>query len=162
MIRDFEHIATVVGEVGSLEELRQTTILIDAADYIETRILRGHEPLLPALGGLPFSLGTMVQGDLAQFAQYNIEPCFIFNGIDLRRPADPFQQRRMGTVVNEKAWSLYERHKPEESVMQFKDSREPVYLRLGILNGALTHYSLCPTGGSFPPRTVLYLRYVFL
>jgi hypothetical protein len=125
MIRDFDHFYNTVLEISELKELGGCHVVIDAADYLETRLLRSPsmEPLLPALGGLPFRMKTLILDDLKKFAEYDIVPTFIFNGIDLRRPEDPFQQRQVGAAVNAEAWVLYDNHKAEESVLRFKESR---------------------------------------
>ena len=127
MIRDFEAWNSTLGEASQLEELRGVNVAIDAADYLSTRILnhtRGKEPLVPALGGLPLGLQVHVEEDLAKFASYNINPLFIFGGLDLVKQEDPFRQRRDGAQINAHAWSLYDNHQAEESVAKFGESSE--------------------------------------
>ncbi|KAF2705855.1 PIN domain-like protein [Pleomassaria siparia CBS 279.74] len=125
MIRDFENWNTSLGEASSLEDLKGTNVAIDAADYINTRIFghpRAKEPLVPALGGLPLGLTPHIEEDLQKFASYQINPLFIFPGLDLVKQEDPFRQRREGAQVNAHAWSLYDGHQAEESVAKFGES----------------------------------------
>ena len=125
MIRDFENWNTNLGEASQLEELRGMRVAIEAADYLNTRILnhpRAKEPLVPALGGLPLGLKPRIEEDLRKFASYQIQPFFVFSGLDLAKQEDPFRQRREGATVNANAWGLYDGHQAEESVAKFGES----------------------------------------
>ncbi|KAF2786765.1 hypothetical protein K505DRAFT_138790 [Melanomma pulvis-pyrius CBS 109.77] len=125
MIRDFENWNTTLGEASQLEELRGVNVAIDAADYLNTRILnhpRAKEPLVPALGGLPLGLTPHIEDDLHKFESLQIKPFFVFSGLDLVKQEDPFHQRREGSIVNAHAWSLYDGHQAEESVAKFGES----------------------------------------
>jgi hypothetical protein len=126
MIRDFETWNSNIGERADLHELRGSRVAIEAAHYLKTRILNppeGPEPLVPALGGLPLGLKRHVDDDLNQFAKYQIEPFFVFSGLDLARPENPFRERQEGAVVNANAWSMYDSHEAQQSVMRFGESR---------------------------------------
>lgn len=125
MLRDFEHFDYAVGELGMLQELKGLRVAVDASHYLETRVLSSnYEPLVCALGGLPFGFRSRVELDLAYFSKYEIEPVFIFSGIDISRPGDPFRQRQQGVEVNQEAWGLYNRHQANDSVHKFKESRK--------------------------------------
>ena len=118
-------------EAGALQELHNNTIGIEAAHYIETRILypdQGNEPLVPALGGLPLGLKERVDADLGRFRAYKIEPIFVFSGLDLTRPEDPFRQRKDGAIRNANAWNLYAAHDAQQSVVEFGRSRQDTFL----------------------------------
>ncbi|KAF2649271.1 PIN domain-like protein [Lophiostoma macrostomum CBS 122681] len=126
MIRDFETWTSSIGENSDLNELRGTRVAIEAAHYLKTRILNppeGPEPLVPALGGLPLGLTRHVNDDLARFASFQIEPLFVFSGLDLARPDNPFRGREEGALVNANAWSMYDNHEAQQSVMRFGESR---------------------------------------
>lgn len=102
-------------------------IAIEAADYLNSRILknpRATEPLVPALGGVHLALKKNIVEDLEQFANYQIQPLFVFSGLDLTRPEDPFRQRAEGATVNTSAWDLYERHEATSSVVKFGESSQ--------------------------------------
>lgn len=127
MIRDFENWYNNIGEAAQLDELRGLRVAIEAADYIQTRILRHHralEPLLPALGGLPLGLKPHIEEDLAKWATYQIQPFFVFSGLDLAKPTDPFHQKSEGASMNASAWGLYDAHQAEQSVHEFGKSSQ--------------------------------------
>lgn len=124
MIRDFEHWNSTLGDASSLEELKGTRVGIEAADYLHNKHLQYTEPLVNALGGVPLSLESRVEADLNEFARWQIEPYFIFSGLDLAKQEDPFQQRQRGIAVNEAAWERYNQHQPEQAVNKFRESSE--------------------------------------
>ena len=128
MVRDFDNWVRAAVDVSSLEELRGTRVGIEAADYVNTRIIRNprvKEPLVPALGGLPLAMKVHIEEDLHRFAAFGIEPFFVFSGLDLARPEDPFRERQIGAAVNTAAWALYDIHEAEQSVLKFGESSEP-------------------------------------
>ena len=156
MIRDFEHWNSSLGEAASLDEFRGVNVAIDAADYLNTRVLhhpRAKEPLVPALGGLPLAFAVHIEEDLQKFASYQITPLFVFGGLDLVKQEDPFRQRRDGALVNAHAWSLYDSHEAEASVAKFGESSKVLYLLK--CKYMLKPRSIRHTGGSVP-RTSVY------
>ncbi|RMZ71139.1 xpg i-region [Pyrenophora seminiperda CCB06] len=125
MIRDFVQWTATIVEQGDLGELRGTRVGIDAADYLNQRILnhpRAKEPLVPALGGLPLALTLHVEDDLATLRNFEIEPYFIFSGLDLTKQGNPFGQKTAEATVNADAWNLYDNHQAEASVAKFGES----------------------------------------
>ncbi|PSN65990.1 hypothetical protein BS50DRAFT_403090 [Corynespora cassiicola Philippines] len=128
-IRDFENWNTTLSETSNLEEFKGLRVGIDAADYLNSRILnhpRAKEPLVPALGGLPLGLREHLEADLKKFAHYHIEPFFVFTGLDISKQDDPFVHRQEGADVNRTAWALYDAHQAEQSVAKFGESSEPL------------------------------------
>ena len=126
MIRDAQIWLNTIGEVSALDELKGTRVGVEAAHYLEHRILhhaRASEPLLPALGGLPLGLWKHVEEDLDRFAQAGVKPLFVFSGIDVAQLGDPFHARQAGAAVNATAWHLYDSHEAEKSVQKFGESR---------------------------------------
>ncbi|KAF2251844.1 hypothetical protein BU26DRAFT_246001 [Trematosphaeria pertusa] len=125
MIRDFETWNNVLGEASQLEELRGLRVGIEAAEYLKNRILnhpRAKEPLVPALGGLHLAFRPHIEEDLNKFASYQIQPFFVFSGLDLAQQDDPFRQRQEGAAAIAAAWSLYDSHDAEQSVVRFGES----------------------------------------
>ena len=125
MIRDFVQWTASFGETGDLEELRNCRIGIEAAEYLSQRILkhpRAREPLIPALGGLPLALEQHIQEDLHVFRSLEIEPYFVFRGLDITKQNDPFSQKGSEATVNADAWTLYDNHEAEASVAKFGES----------------------------------------
>jgi hypothetical protein len=175
MIRDFEHWHSTIGEAGALKELQGTRVAIEAADYLYTRILHPitgtAEPLLPALGGAPLALRVYVERDLRSFAEYGIEPLFVFPGLDLAKPEDPFQKRERGAAINTEAWTIYASADPQEAVNKFGESSK-CQTRGTVADAETTQpmfnqrtsfdpskkYSLKTTSISSSPRTAHYPR----
>lgn len=125
MLRDFDSWNSNLGEVSPLEELSGCAIAIEAADYISTRILnhpQWKEPLLPALGGLPFGMKRHVESDIERFKTYKIQPIFIFSGLDFGKKEDVFRQSQEAAVTNANAWDLYNHHEAEKAVAMFGES----------------------------------------
>lgn len=125
MIRDFEQWNANIGELSELKELSGCRVGIDAADYLNTRILnhpRAKEPLVPALGGLPLALEQHVEADLQEFKKLDIEPRFVFSGLDITVQDEPFRQKQDEAAVNANAWNLYDSHQAEASVAKFGES----------------------------------------
>ncbi|KAF2126461.1 PIN domain-like protein [Dothidotthia symphoricarpi CBS 119687] len=126
MIRDFEAWNANFEELGDLHELNGCRVGIEAADYLNHRILnhpRAKEPLVPALGGLPLALKQHIEEDLDTFASLQIEPRFVFSGIDIAKPDDPFRQKQMEAATNAEAWNLYDNHQAEPAVDKFGQSK---------------------------------------
>ncbi|KAF3037246.1 hypothetical protein E8E12_006634 [Didymella heteroderae] len=125
MIRDFEAWNANIGELSELQELSGCKVAIEAAHYLQHRILshpRAREPLVPALGGLPLGMKQWIEEDLNTFESLQIEPWFVFSGLDIARPDDPFQQKQREAGVNTLAWNLYDSNQAEASVAKFGES----------------------------------------
>jgi len=155
MIRDFETWSSTYGEASQLEELQGTRVGIEAAHYLDHRIMRhgsNKEPLVPALGGLPLGFRAYVETDLDAFAAFQLQPLFVFSGLDIAKQDDPFRRRQEGAIVNNQAWGLYDNHEAEKSVQKFGESRTSTYPPLpSPSNGRATADHRQPT--SFP-RTI--------
>jgi hypothetical protein len=126
MIRDFQTWNNTIGEASPLEDLRGLRVGIEAAHYLDHRLLnrpRISEPLVPALGGLPLGFWQHIEEDLSKFAQLQVEPFFVFSGLDIAKQDDPFRSRQEGASVNANAWHLYDSHEAEKSVQKFGQSR---------------------------------------
>ncbi|KAH6642344.1 temperature dependent protein affecting M2 dsRNA replication-domain-containing protein [Boeremia exigua] len=125
MIRDFEAWNANIGELSELQELGGCRVAIEAAHYLQHRILshpRAREPLVPALGGLPLGMKQYIEEDLNTFESLQIEPWFVFSGLDITKPDDPFQQKQREAGVNTVAWNLYDSNQAEASVAKFGES----------------------------------------
>lgn len=125
MIRDFVQWTAAFSETGELEQLRGCRVGIEAAEYLNQRILnhpRAKEPLVPALGGLPLALAQHIEEDLAAFRSFEIEPYFVFSGLDITKQGNPFGHKTAEATVNADAWNLYDSHQAEASVARFGES----------------------------------------
>ncbi|KAF2646027.1 hypothetical protein P280DRAFT_282 [Massarina eburnea CBS 473.64] len=126
MIRDFELWNNTLGEASRIEELRGLRVGIEAANYLQHRILNhphAKEPLVTALGGIPLGFRPHIEQDLKKFADFGIEPFFVFSGLDITKQDNPFRQRQEGAQANEQAWALYDSHEATKSVLKFGQSR---------------------------------------
>jgi hypothetical protein len=127
MVVDFEqwNASPGIGELAGLEELSGYRVGVEAADYLANRILnspRAKEPLVPALGGLPLALQQHIEEDLNVFQSLDIEPWFVFSGLDITKHDEPFRQKQEEAAVNANAWNLYDNHQAEASVAKFGES----------------------------------------
>lgn len=110
-----------LGSVLPLEQLRNRRLGIEAEDYINNLVLNPptREPLLPALGGLPFSLEETVKNHISILKEHGIEPYFVFSGLNYNIQEDRLQAlvQAIPTITN--AWELYGQSQPDEAVNQF-------------------------------------------
>ncbi|KAK3703429.1 hypothetical protein LTR37_014419 [Vermiconidia calcicola] len=123
-----------------LEQFRDRRIGIDAEDYLHSLLFAGNrEPLLPALGGQPFTLKKRVGEDLEGFRAAGIEPVFVFNGLDLAckdRISILNEGKKASTILND-AWNIYDQGKGEEAVNAF--GRACIYKSYHISRSLRTH-----------------------
>lgn len=107
----------------TLAEFKGATVAIHAEDYLQTLLTSSatREPLLPALGGLPFGLEKHVDNDLKNFEDAGIKPFFFFDGLDSayreRHTISRESQKAVG-ILNE-AWRLYDNGEGDEAVKNF-------------------------------------------
>ncbi|OAL46646.1 PIN domain-like protein [Pyrenochaeta sp. DS3sAY3a] len=118
--------ADSLSDASGLEQLSGCRVGIEAADYLSKRILNhltAKEPLVPALGGLPLALKLHIEADLTALKSLDIEPWFVFSGLDITKHDDPFRQKQDEAAVNANAWNLYDSHQAEASVGKFGESK---------------------------------------
>lgn len=127
MITGFEEWAASAQliETGSFDQLKDRILGIEAEDYID-RILTSaptKEPLLPALGGLPFSLETIIEGHLSALEKASIKPLFVFSGLQFNGGRERKLQSSVQYAKNVgAAWDLYNASNPERAVSEFGNS----------------------------------------
>jgi len=111
---------------GPIEQLKDKRVVIDAEDFLETILTSQatREPLLPALGGLPFALRKHVDAYLANLKEAQITPTFIFNGLDLacKDRATISRDSRQAARSLDEAWNLYSQSRADEAVAEFGKS----------------------------------------
>ena len=115
---------------ASLDQIKGSVIGIDAEDYLQSFSVQRREPLLPALGGLPFSLDTRVDDDVRNLREAGIEPIFIFNGLELAckdRASVLKESRKMASILSD-AWTIYDLGKGEEAVNMFGRASKRIIL----------------------------------
>lgn len=122
MIHNFNEWAAELVETSRLDELSGNVVAIEAADFLSQRVFsdpKKREPLLPAIGGLPFALKHHVEEDLHVFRSHNITPFFVFHGLEFGKKHKIFQASDEAARTNAEAWDLYDRHKAEDAVKTF-------------------------------------------
>lgn len=125
MISTQDDWAANLAEHSKLDELSGFSVAIDAADHL-TRLLNDpqwKEPLLPALGGLPFSMKRLVLDDLQRWKNHNITPLFVFNGLDFGKRDRSFRASDDASRVTAEAWELYNQSEAERAVQTFGEAR---------------------------------------
>ena len=93
MITQFAEWSAGLAEQAPLSSIANTTVGIEAAEYLtrlsDFKLPAGQnsgvqpEPLLPALGGLPFSLSRVINHQLDAWQRHGIKPVFVFSGLNL-------------------------------------------------------------------------------
>ncbi|TKA73403.1 hypothetical protein B0A55_04286 [Friedmanniomyces simplex] len=108
---------------GKIEQFRKSCIAFDAEDYLDTLLTAAlsREPLLPALGGLPFALQKHVDDDLQRFRDAEIKPVFVFNGLQAasKDGAMVAREAKRAAKVLDDAWSIYDQGRGEDAVNAF-------------------------------------------
>lgn len=110
-----------VNHVLPLEQLRNHRLGIDAEDYVNNLVSNPptREPLLPALGGLPFSLKETVKNHLAILENHGIQPYFVFSGLNYSGQEDKLQAMLKAAKTVNNAWDQYGQSQPENAVNEF-------------------------------------------
>lgn len=116
---------------GPLGQLKDKRVIIDAEAFVDNLLTSPstREPLLPALGGLPFALKKHVDSHIAGFRDQSITPTFVFPGIDLgcRDRASIARESRAAAQSLNEAWNLYSQSKADEAVAEFGKSCKPTF-----------------------------------
>ncbi|KAK7540334.1 PIN domain-like protein [Phyllosticta citricarpa] len=114
-----------LAEHSKIDELAGYNVAIDAADYLNRLLNDPHfkESLLPALGGLPFSMKRCVNEDLARWKSANISPFFVFSGLTVGKKDDKlFFASDEASLKTENAWELYNQGEAERAVATFGEA----------------------------------------
>lgn len=105
------------------EGCRDKELGIEAEDYLNTLLTNSQtrEPLLPALGGLPFALKEHIDKDLDHFRQSGIIPTFVFNGLELgcRDRKTISKESQKAAQILDQAWSVYDQGRGDDAVVAF-------------------------------------------
>jgi hypothetical protein len=108
---------------GDVAEFRDATVGFDAEDYLNSLLnnVSTREPLLPALGGLPFALRQHVDRDLSNLEDAGIKALFMFNGLDIacRDRKSIMRESQKATKTLDEAWSVYDLGRGDDAVVAF-------------------------------------------
>ncbi|KAK9432702.1 temperature dependent protein affecting M2 dsRNA replication-domain-containing protein [Lipomyces doorenjongii] len=107
--------------------LKDTVLGIDAEYFFLQQLSPPgkKEPLLHALGGLPFSLKSCLEAFLHGLKGAGIKPVFVFKGIQLYRNERPFARPDLRQQKRAEAWEAYDKAKGETAVNIFNEI-EPI------------------------------------
>lgn len=130
MITQFAEWSAGLAESAPLSTIANSTVGIEAAEYLnriqEFKLAAGQnagiqpEPLLPALGGLPFSLSRVVSHQLDAWERHGIKPVFVFSGLNLLK--DDFTASEQAVRKLNEAWRHYDGNNAVAAVEAFKSS----------------------------------------
>lgn len=110
-----------LGNSDSFEELNERRLGIEAEDFIANILTTSptKEPLLPALGGLPFALEETITNHVSTLRKYGCQPYFIFSGVNYNAQEEKLQTASRATKSIANAWELYGASEPERAVAEF-------------------------------------------
>lgn len=105
-----------------IQNLSGLSIGIDATTYLKTftETDKAKEPLVGAIGGLPFTVAATIREQLERLKQVNITPVFVFNGLTLPSNEQPFSKIDDGVMLRSKAWEQYEQGNGAEALDAFR------------------------------------------
>ncbi|EME86477.1 uncharacterized protein MYCFIDRAFT_115349, partial [Pseudocercospora fijiensis CIRAD86] len=125
MSHEFKEWAASKGLIqkSHISDFEDATIGFDAEAFINNLLSNTstREPLLPALGGLPFALTQHIDAELARFREAKITPWFVFNGIEMA-PRDRktlLKEAQKAVKVLETAWEVYDQGRGDDAVANF-------------------------------------------
>ena len=102
--------------------LKDTAIGIDADSYLRKLLVSLNEPLVSALGGFPYSLGSMLMRDVRDFRDAGIKPLFVFSGLDVAPTEKPFSAKDDSALLRTRGWDLYDGGRATEAVDAFSQA----------------------------------------
>jgi hypothetical protein len=140
MLQNFDDLYASFAEIARFDTLAQSLqtgpklkdcfIGIEAAEYLNNLhkfqipgIQRPiKEALLPAMGGMPFGLKSVIKTTLDIWRAAKIRPVFVFSGMDLVTNEKSFSASEAAVRANTQAWSLYDNGRADEAVEAFSNS----------------------------------------
>lgn len=112
-----------------ISQFEDAVIGYDAEDFVNVLLAQDgtREPLLPALGGLPFALKAHIDRELENIQKFTKKkPLFMFNGIDLalhdRKTISKESDRAVRIL--EEAWRVYDNGDGDAAVRAFEKACE--------------------------------------
>ena len=106
--------------MARIEDIKGYTVAVEATWYLQ-RMLEVHsEPLLSALGGLPYGLSCEIEADLDNWKAHGVTPMFVFDGLYIIGQEDmALRIAKEASRRSDKAWESYQNAKTEQ---QLKDA----------------------------------------
>jgi hypothetical protein len=131
MINTFAEWSAHLAEHANMSHLRGAAVGFDAAEYLD-RLEKYNIPdlarpvkeaLLPALGGVPFGLKSIIRSTIAAFRHNGIKPIFVFSGLDVGKKEPLTTPASESAHVISNAWSLYDNLDADGAVEHFRQAR---------------------------------------
>ncbi|KAK9462683.1 temperature dependent protein affecting M2 dsRNA replication-domain-containing protein [Lipomyces oligophaga] len=106
-----------------LSALKGSTIGIDVEHFYKQLMTTAKikEPLPNALGGVQFSLKSMIISCIDTLREAEITPIFIFNGVSLPSEEKPFSKPDASNQMRLRAWEAYDGAHGDEAVNIFNE-----------------------------------------
>lgn len=108
--------------VFPLDAIKDAAIGVDASHYLTLKLNReytAHEPLLGALGGLPFGLKHAIETELRELKAHQISLVFVFNGLDFGRSDYAARSSEAARLAHRTSWDFYDQGNADEVVKAF-------------------------------------------
>jgi len=104
-----------------LADLKHGVIGVEATSYLQRMINElAHEPLVVALGGIPFGLKKQIEVELDRWKDYNITPLFVFDGQSIVGKNEiTMRDSKLALSKTQKAWDIYAEGQPAQAVTAF-------------------------------------------
>lgn len=133
MIHDYKAYIANHAETNTLDELADRVLAIEASFFLryhfENKDGTAIEGLVPALGGIPYSLRSYIEHDLNVLQEANVKLLVVFEGLDAGKKFAPFEASNSAVERCEQAWKFYEdgdvtRLDGQQAVRRFEESGE--------------------------------------
>jgi hypothetical protein len=122
MLGEFDEWGSGLTEVAQLDILSNSRIAIEAAHYLSRLVTKptNTEPLLAALGGVPFRMKGEILDELKTLQSLNITPIFVFSGLHVGKKTGSTRASEQLSNYCSEAWTHYDAHDPEGALSKFK------------------------------------------
>ena len=122
IVRYFEETTSHRVQTLPLAVLKGFVLGIEAEFYIQRLLTLHKEPLVPALGGVPFALQTHIEDELDKLASEGVTPLFVFSGMSIVNKNAADLALEESNSINARGWELYDRGEAENIVATFERS----------------------------------------
>lgn len=105
-----------------LDSIKDAAIGVDASHYLTLKLNRentAHEPLLGALGGLPFGLKHAIELELRDLKAHKISLVFVFNGLEFGKTEYTARSSEAARLAHRTSWDFYDQGNADEVVKAF-------------------------------------------
>ncbi|CAO3607556.1 unnamed protein product [Cunninghamella blakesleeana] len=104
-------------ETVAVSQLKGLRLGINGSYWLRKIMLK--EPALAAIGGAPIALQQCIEKELEAFKNNNIQPVFVFPGLNIVRKSKPFSTEDTRPGNRASAWELYEKGRVETAMNNF-------------------------------------------